>query len=280
MSSILKIKQHMPSYTSGEKRIAEYIIKNKELVISQSSQLVGELTGTSPSSVVRFSKILGYKGFTDLKLQLAKDSQLPEIDSYNEMIHSKDSLESLVQKVSHTNTNTFLKTYKLLDYATIEASIKDLSDAHTIFLVGLGGSSIVAQDLYHKLIRINSKCIYNQDFHLLLTSLTYIKKEDCSVAFSYSGETHEAVLAQKYAHERGARTITITSNPRSTIARYSDHIILIPHEEKELRLGAISSRFSLLAISDLLYLGVAKTNLEGVSEKLKSSRELLKKLSR
>ena len=270
----------MPSYTSGEKRIAEYIIENKELVISQSSQVVGELTNTSPSSVVRFSKILGYKGFTDLKLQLAKDSQVPEIDSYNEMIHSNDSLESLVQKVSHTNANTFLKTYKLLDYPTIEASIKNLSEANNIFLIGLGGSSIVAQDLYHKLIRINTKCIYNQDFHLLLTSLAYIEKNDTTIAFSYSGETHEAVLAQKYAKERGATTITVTSNPRSAIARYTDHIILIPHEEKELRLGAISSRFSLLAISDLLYLGVAKTNLKGVSEKLKLSRELVKKLSK
>ena len=115
---------------------------------------------------------------------------------------------------------------------------------------------------------------------MLLTSLTFIKESDVCIAFSYSGETYEAVLAQKQAKEKGAMTVSITANPRSSISRYSDTVLLIPKEEKELRLGAISSRFSFLVVSDLLYFGVAKRNLKVVSSKLEASRALLKDLSR
>ncbi|NLW15145.1 MAG: MurR/RpiR family transcriptional regulator [Erysipelothrix sp.] len=280
MSSILKIKERMPSYTEGERRIAKYIIDHKEDVIGESSQVVAEKTKTSASSVVRFSKRLGYVGFTDLNLAIAADKELPEIDLLETIIVSNDDVHTMVQKAKHANQNTLSKTYKLLDERKLESSIEALTQADNIFIVGLGGSSIVAQDLYHKLTRINKKCTYTQDFHMLLTSLTFISKEDVSIAFSYSGETYEANLAQKQAKSKGATTVSITSNPRSSITKYSDYVLVIPQEEKELRLGSIASRFALLAISDLLYFGLAKNNLDKILDNLESSRELLKKLGR
>lgn len=280
MSSILRIKERMPSYTKGEKRIATYIIDHQDEVISESSQVVAKKTKTSPSTVVRFSKRLGYQGFTDLKLRLAQDKQVPEYDMFESIIESDDDIHAMIHKAHHANENTFTKTYQLLDEKVLEKSIDAMAKAEIIYVAGLGGSSIVAQDLYHKLTRINKNCIYTQDFHMHLTSLTFIGKDDVSVAFSYSGETYEAILAQKQAKEQGATTITITANPRSNITRHSDHVILIPQEEKELRLGAIASRFSFLAVGDLLYFGIAKRNLNLVSSKLEKSRILLKELSR
>lgn len=280
MSSILRIKEQMSSYTKGEKRIASYIIDNLDLVIQESSQVVAKKTGTSPSTVVRFSKRLGYQGFTDLKLRLAQDKQSPDMDMFESIIESDDDIHALIMKAQHANENTFNKAYKLLDENLLEKSISALTEAESIYVVGLGGSSIVAQDLYHKLTRIDKRAVYTQDFHMLLTSLTFIKETDVCIAFSYSGETYEAVLAQKQAKENGAMTVSITANPRSSISKYSDMVLLIPKEEKELRLGAISSRFSFLVVSDLLYFGVAKRNLKVVSSKLEASRALLKDLSR
>lgn len=280
MSSILRVKEHMSSFTSVEKRIAEYIIENKDTVISESSQVVAEKTNSSPSSVVRFSKRLGYTGFTDLKLSIASDKDMPDLDILASLIDSDDSIQSLIQKAKHANENTFLRTYKLLDERMLESSIEVLSKAKNIFVIGLGGSSVVAQDLFHKLTRINKVCTYSQDFHMLLTALTFITKDDVSVAFSYSGETYEAILAQKQAKANGATTITITSSPRSGIVRYSDYVIIIPQEEKELRLGSIASRFAFLAVSDLLYFGLAKKDLDKISGKLESSRSLLRELGR
>ncbi len=280
MSSLLRIKERMSSYTESERRIADYIIDNKDEVIGESSQVVAKKTDTSPSSVVRFSKRLGYVGFTDLKLAIAADKELPEIDILESIIESNDDVHAMIQKAQHANQNTFLKTYKLLDERRLESSIKALTEADNIFIVGLGGSSIVAQDLYHKLTRINRRCTYSQDFHMFLTGLTFISSQDVCIAFSYSGETFEANLALKQAKDRGATTISITSNPRSSITKYSDHVLIIPQEEKELRLGAIASRFALLALSDLLYFGIAKNNLDKISDNLESTRELLKELGR
>lgn len=280
MSSILQIKERFSTYTEGEERIANYIINNQETVIKESAQIVAKKTETSPSTVVRFSKRLGYSGFTDLKLKLAQDLKNPVFESLDEIIQESDSFETMIHKAQHANSVTFSKVYQLINTKKMEEAVEILSSSRKIHLIGLGGSSIICQDLYHKLTRINIDCVYNQDFHMLLTSLAHINESDCTIVFSYSGETSEAILAQKYAKSKGARTIAVTSNYKSSISRYTDCMLLIPQEEKELRLGAISSRFSFLAISDLLYFGIAKKNLNDVSSQLKDTRELLKKLSR
>ncbi|NMB18981.1 MAG: MurR/RpiR family transcriptional regulator [Erysipelothrix sp.] len=280
MNSIVNIKENLSSLTEAEYKVATYILENMESVVNQSVQKVAKLSGSSPSAVVRLSKTLGYSGFSDLKVQLAMDMKVPLTDDFSEMIQKDDDFKTIIYKAEHANKATFDKVYRLVNPKNMESIVDDLNDVNTIYIVGLGGSSIAGLDLFHKLTRINRKCVFNQDFHMFLTSLTHITENDAIIIFSYSGNTYETLLAQSHAKERMALTVSITSNNRSTLARNSDHVILIPQEEKELRLGAISSRFAFLAISDLLYFGLAKNELEIVPDKLFKTRTLLKKLSR
>lgn len=47
---------------------------------------------------------------------------------------------------------------------------------------------------------------------------------------------------------------------------------------KKIRVGAITSRISALVITDLLYLGVAKNNLNKTEEYILKTREFVKKI--
>lgn len=279
MNSIIKIQANLSSLTKVEEKIAVYILNNLEVVINESVQAVAKHTNTSASAVVRLSKTLGFNGFTDLKLQIARDLSQPRFEDFSEMIEKEDNIETLINKAEHTNQATFLKVYRLVDAKIVEEVINLLEQSERIFVVGLGGASIACEDLYHKLTRINKTCIYNQDFHLLLTSLAHIEVQDTVIVFSYSGKTREALIAQDYVKQKGGKSVAITSVLKSPLAKASDYTLLIPQEEKELRLGAISSRFAFLAVSDLLYLGMAKNNLEYVTDKLYNTRLLLTKLS-
>lgn len=279
MSSILRIEEGMKVYTQAEKRIASYILSNKELVSNESAHIVAKKTDTSAATVVRFAKRLGYKGFTDLKIQVAKDSRHEPVKRFDQMIQESDTLATIVNKAEQANQETFLKTYRLLDIHILEKMIETLNNARNVYIVGVGGTALVCQDLHYKLTRIGVQTVYEAEFHMLLTSVANIKKEDAIIIFSYSGETYEVLLAQKTAHENGAQVLVVTSNPRSSIVKNADHTLLIPQEEQELRLGAIASRFSFLAVSDLIYLGIAHKNLSSIKNKLVNTRALLKNLS-
>ena len=109
-----------------------------------------------------------------------------------------------------------------------------------------------------------------------LATASLLGPEDIVIAISYSGETRETVLAAKAAKERGAKVIAITQANRNTLSRMADYPLFVPGEEKELRVGAMTSRTSGLLILDLLYLGIAKHDPQRTEENLRQTRDLIR----
>lgn len=278
MSCTYRIKESAGSLTVTEKRIADYILDHKDEIIHLSSQELATLIQTSPAALIRFSKKLGYRGFTALKVDLAMDTDNPET-SFESLIDAEDSAAVLIKKAMFANQKTINETYQLLDLRQLEQAIQILDQAHHIYLVGIGGNAVVCQDLLHKLSRINKNVIYHEDIHILLAKLAHIQKEDAVIAISYSGKTKEVNTAVEYASHQHAKVIAITQfDARSPLSKLADIILLVPTQEKELRLGAIASRNAALILTDLLYFGIARNNMDEVREDLFKSRELVSRL--
>lgn len=275
MSCLFKIKGAGALFTSTEQRIAEYILQNPEKVVEGSAQELARESDTSPAAWIRFSKKLGYKGLPALKMDLAKDDKEND-DLYHVLIEEKDSIETMVRKVQKISRNTLEQTYKLLNTDELNAAIQYLLQASNIYLVGIGGSGVVCTDMMQKLTRLHRSVIYHEDAHVLLARIAHITPEDVLVAISYSGETNLVNAAVKYAKNNGTPVIAITQyNVRSTLAKEADVKLYMPLEEKELRLGAILSRNASLVLTDLIYYGIAKENVEQTKQDLVKTRELL-----
>ena len=275
MSCLFKIKEAGALFTSTEQRIAEYILQNPEKVVEGSAQELARESDTSPAAWIRFSKKLGYKGLPSLKMDLAKDDKEND-DLYHVLIEEKDSIETMVRKVQKISRNTLDQTYKLLNTDELNAAIQYLLQASNIYLVGIGGSGVVCTDMMQKLTRLHRSVIYHEDAHVLLARIAHITPEDVLVAISYSGETNLVNAAVKYAKKNGTPVIAITQyNVRSTLAKEADVKLYMPLEEKELRLGAILSRNASLVLTDLIYYGIAKENVEQTKQDLVKTRELL-----
>ena len=90
-----------------------------------------------------------------------------------------------------------------------------------------------------------------------------MQENDVLVAISYSGETHLVNVGVEKAKELNIPIIAITQyNVRSTLSKLADINLYTPVIEKDLRLGAISSRNASLELTDLIYYGVIKENID------------------
>lgn len=107
MSCITRIKE--ASLTETEKEIAQYIIEHPEHVLDDSAMKLGEKTHSSSAAIVRFAKKLGYTGFPQLKIELAKDlvGSIPEVDN---LLHPDEDMATLMNKVHHSQIVTIDKT--------------------------------------------------------------------------------------------------------------------------------------------------------------------------
>ncbi|AYE34056.1 MurR/RpiR family transcriptional regulator [Clostridium septicum] len=277
MSCIFKIKEGFNSFTNTEKKLAEYILNNSKKVVSLSAQELAKNANISPAAVVRFSKSLGYKGFTALKVDLARNSgeNEKEIDI---TIEPDESTEAIVKKIGKSNTNTIKETLNLINIEKISSAIDILCNAKNIYLFGIGASGLVAIDFQYKLLRINKQVVYQNDPHIQLASSVHIGSGDVALGISYGGESKEVNLGIKKAKENGAKTIAITKYNKNTLSKLGDIVLYLPNEEKELRLGAISSRIAALTLTDILFLGIAREDFYTMEEHLIDTREMIQQL--
>ena len=278
MDIVLRIKEEYRKLTKSEKKVADYFIENYKDAINESTQSIAVATDTSPATVIRFVKTLKFDGLQQLKLAIAADMDSQKPDITDEIIHQKDGLSEIVEKNKRNLINSIERLYALMDLELIEKSVDAIDSAKKVYLFGVGASGIVCYDINYKLSRIGKDVVFNNDIHLQLVNLNFITKEDACVCVSYSGNTKETVLVAEIAKKAGANTVGICCYGRNELSKICDITLRVPHDERELRLGAISSRNTTLTLLDTIYLAITHRHYPDVLNDIESTRDLIKKL--
>lgn len=278
MDIVLRIKEEYRKLTKSEKKVADYFIENYKDAINESTQSIAVATDTSPATVIRFVKTLKFDGLQQLKLAIAADMDSQKPDITDDIIHQKDGLSEIVEKNKRNLINSIERLYALMDLELIEKSVDAIDSAKKVYLFGVGASGIVCYDINYKLSRIGKDVVFNNDIHLQLVNLNFITKEDACVCVSYSGNTKETVLVAEIAKKAGAKTVGICCYGRNELSKICDITLRVPHDERELRLGAISSRNTTLTLLDTIYLAITHRHYPDVLNDIESTRDLIKKL--
>ena len=278
MDIVLRIKEEYSKLTKSEQRVADYFISNYKEAINESTQSIALITNTSPATVIRFVKTMKFEGIQQLKLALAADIDSDRKYICDEIIHQKDGLEEIIEKNKRNIVNSIEKLYALMDMDLMKKAIDAIDSARKIYLFGVGASGIVCYDINYKLSRIGKDVVFNNDIHLQLVNLNFIKKEDTCVCISYSGNTRETVLVAEIAKKAGAKTVGICCYGKNELSNICDITLRVPQDERELRLGAISSRNTTLTLLDMIYLAITHRHYPDVLQDIESTRDLIKKL--
>ena len=72
LSPLVKIRSERDQMSAVERRIADFILENAQLLRDYSSQQLANALGISQSSVVKFTQKLGFKGYPDLKYSVGE----------------------------------------------------------------------------------------------------------------------------------------------------------------------------------------------------------------
>ncbi|MGL4848663.1 MAG: MurR/RpiR family transcriptional regulator [Clostridium sp.] len=272
MKVIEVIKVKYDKFTNSEKRIGDYILKNYREFIELSSKEIGEKTDTSGATVVRFCKKIELDGLDKLKIELAKEIENEsEIEEIDPILHEDDSVKDIVKKV-YSNVDIALKrTLELIDIDNLEKILKEIRRAENIYIYAIGASSLSAYDLYHKFNRVNKRCFFNFDANMNLEFSAHTNQNDIAIAISYSGQSKEVNLAVENVKKNNTKVISIVKEGDSKLKSLSDYTLNIPNNEKRIRVGAVSSKFSQMFYADLLYLGSIKTDLDLIFNYLKET---------
>lgn len=272
---LLKMKIKYDSLSKSEKQVADYLMDNPVNVLPMHITDLARECNTSESTIVRFSKKLGFNGYPQLKLALAGEASS---HSVSESISTQDSAYKIFEKVCEDIYCSLEKTKRSLKNDGLQACCERLLKANQIFIFGLGNSASVALDAAHKIFRLGLNAVAYTDNHMQTIAAAHTDKNSVVIGISHSGHSKDIVQALQIAKNFGAFTISLTSRQKSPVARVSDLILSTVSDETNYRILGLCSRITQLAIIDTIYsylvchLENAKENISKIENTLSTKK--------
>ena len=94
--TIVHIKAHYDELSRAERKVADFLIDNPDDILPLYITELADRCGASEATIVRFAKKLGFDGYQQLKIAVAKESHARPI---NENITAKDEPYDVFTKV-------------------------------------------------------------------------------------------------------------------------------------------------------------------------------------
>lgn len=212
-ASLQTIRSYYSSLSDKEKKVADYILSAPDQAVYFSISELAEASGVADATVSRFSKRLGYKGFQDLKISLARQI-VKEEANIHESISLQDDVGTLASKIFTEHKRAMDDTLALLNEETLQQVAVVITKSERIDLYGSGGSGVVAEDAYHKFMRFGIPIQAFSDSHQQMMSASLLSKGSTAIGISNSGSNRDVVDALKTAKTAGATTIAISGTLR------------------------------------------------------------------
>lgn len=248
MNCLSLIRQRYAGMSSVEKRIADCILAEPEKVMNSPLVYVAKKAKVSEGSVINFSNSLGYKGFSQLKINLA---QYVSTYSVHDEVTREDSPKQILRKLINRAIVSFESTYDTIGQE-LQSATDLLSKAGKIVVVGVGHSMVIAKDISIRMMWLGLPAIAETDPLLAGTMSTQMKENDVIFAVSNSGRTREVLMVAQTAHSLGVKVIGLTSYPSSPLAKLSDVTLVSVSMEAQDYRESTTARLTQLMIGDCL----------------------------
>jgi len=263
------IKSIFSALTRAEKKVAEIVLNDPSFVVYHTITEVSGKAGVADTTVVRFCRKLGFRGYFDFRITLTQ--QLPQTDingDSSENISTDDRVEDIIQKLVRFNHCAIDETVSLMQPKEVKKAIDCFENASRIMFYGTGNSGFMALEAQLKFMRIGLSANAYTDGHTMAMNAATLTEKDVAVGISFSGSSKDLVDAMGVAKQSGAKTICITHHMKSPVTTHSDIKLLFGSRSSAIQSGMLITRASQFFVIDVLYTEYMRRNYEKASEVL------------
>ena len=246
------------SMTPLESEIASYILNNKDAVTKLKIQELADILFISKSAIHRFVKKIGFNGFNDLKVSIAKENaDLLENNSYinvNYPFQAKDNPRQIAFKLLELYEKAIKDTFEYVDLDQIKAVSQLIDSADVIDVYTHAHNSNIAENFQDKMLTIGKSVncpssFYNQRLTVLASDQKHV-----AIILSYSGKATFILPIVKKLYEKGVKVIQIGKAGSNYYSQYvTYHLSISDSENNRDRMSQFSSHIAMQYIMDVLY---------------------------
>ncbi|OMG69412.1 MurR/RpiR family transcriptional regulator [Burkholderia ubonensis] len=247
---------HHASATASDalKPVARWLASHSLDAATLTIEEVAQACGGSVASVNRFAKHAGYRGFAELKADLAAVVR-----------QALQPVEKLAAHATQEGIGAWLADHQR-NLAAMDSSLQTerlaqvvtrIVASNAVYCLGLGLSTYLTGLLADTLMPYHRRVVWaaaGGGSEQAARHMTRVGAGDTLIAISLPRYSRDTVELARFARERGAFVVALTDNPTAPLAAAADAVLLAPAEHRVLS----SSSVAMVALVEMLASEVLK----------------------
>lgn len=220
------IREQYDNIFSAEKKVASFVLQNPQKAVECNVSELAKNSGVSDATVVRMCHHIGYTGYYQFRITLARDLGKQQYSSVDE-IESKDSVEKMFGEFA----KAMLVIGRRMDLDVMRGCVKLLKTCKQAHIMAVGNTCPLAQYMGFRLGRLGIKSTYNLSPEYFMNHVNLADKGDILVAISQSGTSRQVIQGMQLGKDKGLKMIAITAFAQSPVSALADYVLLSAGEE-------------------------------------------------
>ena len=232
---IATIRSLLPSLLPTEQAVAAVLLARSADIVELSSQQVADLAGASRATVVRTCQSLGYTGYQQLRVLLARDAGYAggagDASASTSAAEPPADAAGIVTGTFRAIAASAAGMTALLDRDAVERAVEALATVTRLVVAGNGLSAPLAQDAAARLASIGRPAEAPMDVIGQQIAARLLGPADALLAISGSGANAATVASARAAMSAGATVISLTAFARSALTTTSTVSLVVTAPE-------------------------------------------------
>jgi DNA-binding MurR/RpiR family transcriptional regulator len=261
MTALVRLRSERDRMSVIERRLAEYILENAQLLRDYSSQQLADALGISQSSVVKFCQKLGFKGYPDLKLSIneavVRADHGPGVAASNDSAEAPASRHDLWLRKCEAEEATRLIT----PAEQLDAAAQAIGRASMVFLLGSGDDDLSAQAFAQQLALLGLRAMHQADPTRMANCLVSMQPGDVLLLLSEHGTQPALGQLQRLCRRQpGACIISVTRHSANPLRAHADLALLVAAHDERPQVAPLLYRSVLQHLLDRLYIHLCEAD--------------------
>lgn len=251
---IERVLMYQYKMKAATQRIADYLVENEDSFYDLNCEQLAENTKTSPATVIRFSKLLGYNGFADMRFHAQREQVV--LHEYNIDVQAGEDLNTVKQKAIHFTQTCIEECLMNTSNDAFAKAVDLICQAEQVLLCGSGSSSGVCTTATGTFLAIGISALSLPDPILQMRRALLMKPSDVVIGINYDGYMKDTVDTLMVAQKAGVSTIVISTVPDSLLCKYADVVLYTTMRKNDNALNQMVTGICQMSILQVLQIGV------------------------
>lgn len=224
-----EIKRKYIRLSKGQRKVAQFVVDNPNVVATHIASEVGRLADVSESTVIRFCYAMDLSGFSELQEKIRGYLiNKGEIAETKKIAPSKKGKNSLGADIVKQDITGITKTFNELNEQSLEEVIQQLHKAKRVHFLGFRQSAPAAFWIYNNLSALRDQVFFIQhEADKIAQQLAIMDEDSLLFVISLNDEYEDIVTTVEIAKRKNVKIVAIRDKKLVSMKEPANEVLIV-----------------------------------------------------